>query len=38
MMLNKTLLMPIGLAVIVFSGLLFQLLHALLPTTSLFVP
>jgi len=37
-MLNNNLLMPIGLAVIVLSGLAFQLAHAMQPAVSLLHP
>jgi hypothetical protein len=37
-MLNNTLLMPIGLAVIVLAGVAFQWVHAMQPTVSLLHP
>lgn len=37
-MLNNTLLMPIGLAVIVLSGMAFQLVHSMQPAVSLLHP
>ncbi len=37
-MLNNNLLMPIGLAFIVLCGLVFQLVHAILPSASLLIP
>ena len=37
-MLNNTLLMPIGLAVIVLSGLVFQMVHGMQPALSLLHP
>lgn len=37
-MLNNNLLMPMGLAFIVLCGVVFQLVHAIIPTASLLVP